>query len=327
MEESPLMNHFAHAAVIGAGTMGHGIAQMLAVNGSRVTVVDRSLDRARQGRENIASNLRIAAEEGFLPGADVNDVMERIRPANDVATAVAGAGIVVEAVFEDLAVKREVWQTIDSQAPEDAIIASNTSSIDINELVAALTTKPQRGIGTHWYNPPHIVPCVEVIPADATSEATVASTVALLRAMGKKPAITKSVPGFVGNRIQLAMAAEAYRCLEEGIATAEDIDSIVRSSFGFRLGAYGPLQVADLAGLDTYLAVYDYLTERCGNPWHVAPALLRRLVEEGHTGVKALRGVYEYSPDDAARLRAERDRVLYRQLRIGQAGDQAAHTD
>jgi 3-hydroxybutyryl-CoA dehydrogenase len=153
-----------------------------------------------------------------------------------------------------------------------------------------------------------------VIPGEATSQETLDATVALLREVGKEPAVTRSVPGFVGNRIQLVMAAEAFRCVEQGIASAEDVDAIVRSSFGFRLGAYGPLRVADLAGLDTYLGVYDYMTERVGDPWYEAPALVRSLVEQGRTGVKAAGGVYDYTEEEARRLRAERDRLLYARL-------------
>ena len=128
--------------------------------------------------------------------------------------------------------------------------------------------------------------------------------------------MTRSVPGFVGNRIQLVMAAEAFRCVEQGIATPEAVDAIVRSSFGFRLGAFGPLRISDLAGLDTYLGVYDYLAARCGDPWYEAPDILRRLVDEGRTGVKSLAGIYDYTSDEAEQLVAERDRALYRHLRM-----------
>jgi 3-hydroxybutyryl-CoA dehydrogenase len=246
----------------------------------------------------------------------VEAVLTRIRPSNDLAAAVAGAGFVIEAVPENVPLKLDVWRALDEHADDDAILASNTSSIDINELAAVVTRRSERVIGTHWYNPPHIVPCVEVVPAESTSRETVDATVALLRQLGKHPAVTRSVPGFVGNRIQLVMAAEAYRCVQEGIATAEDVDAIVRGSFGFRLGAYGPLRVADLAGLDTYLGVYDYLTERCGDPWYRAPELLRELVSRGRTGVKAGAGIYEYSDEEVRRLKAERDRLLYRHLRM-----------
>src|SRR5262245_61893684 len=300
------MGEFGRVAVIGAGTMGHGFAQVLAMNGREVRLADRTFELAERGKRLIASNLEVVVDAGFLAAGEVGAVLARVCPVGDVRRAVEGAEFVIEAVFEDLAVKRETWRLLDEYAPGGAVLASNTSSFDINELAALVSRRPERVIGTHWYNPPQIVPCVEVIPADVTSAETLDSTVALLRALGKEPAVTKSVPGFVGNRIQLVMAAEAYRCVEQGIASAADVDRIVRSSFGFRLGAYGPLQIADLAGLDTYLAVYDYLSERCGDPWYEAPELLRGLVDQGRIGVKALAGVWEYTEEEA---RSEERRV------------------
>lgn len=309
------MTDFRRIAVVGAGTMGHGFAQVFAAAGREVVLTDRTAELAERGKRQIEANLPVVVEAGFLHADEVEPLLARIRTTGELADAVADAEFVLEAVFEDLAVKQETWRQLDEHAREDAVLASNTSSFDVNELAAVVTRRPERAIGTHWYNPPPIVPCVEVIPAEATAQETLDATVALLREIGKEPAVTRSVPGFVGNRIQLVMAAEAFRCVEQGIASAEDVDAIVRSSFGFRLGAYGPLRVADLAGLDTYLGVYDYMTERVGDPWYEAPELVRSLVERGRTGVKAAGGVYDYTEEEAARLRAERDRVLYARLR------------
>jgi 3-hydroxybutyryl-CoA dehydrogenase len=295
--------------------MGHGFAQVFAMNGREVSLADRTVELAERGKRMVASNLEVVVEADFLPAGEVEAVLARIRPVAELRQAVEAAEFVLEAVSEDLAVKAETWRLLDEHAPVDAVLASNTSSFDINELAALVGRRPERVIGTHWYNPPQIVPCVEVIPADVTSAETLEATLAFLSEIGKEPAVTKSVPGFVGNRIQLVMAAEAYRCVEQGIASAADVDRIVRSSFGFRLGAYGPLQVADLAGLDTYLGVYDYLSERCGDPWYEAPESLRSLVDQGRTGVKALAGVWEYTEEEAKRLRDERDRILYARLR------------
>jgi 3-hydroxybutyryl-CoA dehydrogenase len=296
--------------------MGHAFANLLAAHGHEVELVDRTLDLASRGKEAAATDLGVAIDEGFVSGDELEAILDRIHPRDDLGAALPGAGFVIEAVPEDVSLKLDVWRLLDRHADDGAILASNTSSIDINEIAAVVANAPDRVIGTHWYNPPHIVPCVEVVPADVTSRETVDATLALLRNLGKHPAVTKSVPGFVGNRIQLVMAAEAYRCVEEGIATAEDVDAIVRGSFGFRLGAYGPLRIADLAGLDTYLGVYEYLSERCGDPWYRAPELLRALVERGRTGVKGGAGMYDYSDEEARRLLAERDRVLYRHLRM-----------
>jgi 3-hydroxybutyryl-CoA dehydrogenase len=316
-----------HAAVIGAGTMGHAFANLLAARGHQVELVDRTLDLASRGKEAAAADLAVAIEEGFVPGAEFEAILGRIRPREDLRAALPRAGFVIEAVPEDLSLKLDVWRLLDRHADDGAILASNTSSIDINEIAAVVKKRPERVIGTHWYNPPHIVPCVEVVPADVTSRETVEATLALLRDLGKHPAVTKSVPGFVGNRIQLVMAAEAFRCVEEGIATPEDVDAIVRGSFGFRLGAYGPLRIADLAGLDTYLGVYDYLSERCGDPWYAAPELLRGLVARGRTGLKSGAGIYDYSDEEARQFQAERDRLLYRHLRMYLASNGDATLD
>jgi len=310
------MSRVRRAVVVGAGTMGHAFANVLAADGWDVGLVDETAELAERGKRAVAEDLVVAVEEGFAAAGDVEAVLGRIQPSDDLPGSLAGAELVLEAVPEQVPLKLAVWRLLDRHADEQAILASNTSSIDIHELAAVVTGRPERVIGTHWYNPPHIVPCVEVVPADSTSRETLDATLALLRQLGKEPAVTKSVPGFVGNRIQLAMAAEAYRCVEQGIASAEDVDAIVRGSFGFRLGAYGPLRVADLAGLDTYVGVFDYLTERCGDPWFRAPSLLRELVDAGRTGVKAGAGLYDYSDEEARRIQAERDRLLYRQLRM-----------
>jgi 3-hydroxyacyl-CoA dehydrogenase len=296
--------------------MGHAFGNLLATHGHEVDLVDRTLDLASRGKEAAAADLAVAIDEGFVPRAELETILHRIHPRDDLGAALPGARFVIEAVPEDLSLKLDVWRLLNRHADDDAILASNTSSIDINEIAAAVANRPDRVIGTHWYNPPHIVPCVEVVPADATSRETLDRTLALLRDLGKHPAVTKSVPGFIGNRIQLVMAAEAYRCVEEGIATPEDVDAIVRGSFGFRLGAYGPLRIADLAGLDTYLGVYEYLSERYKDPRYSAPELLRELVERGRTGVKGGAGIYEYSDEEARQVLAERDRLLYRHLRM-----------
>ncbi len=314
MSESGAGGEITSVAVIGAGTMGHGLAQVFAIHGCDVALADRTLDLAEGGKARMAVNLETVVAEGLLAAEEVDGVLARVHPTSEPTVAVADADFVLEAVFEDIELKRKTFSQLGPLARSDAILASNTSSFDINEL-AAVVDDASRVIGTHWFNPPPITPCVEVIPADATSQRTVDATVEFLRRMRKEPAVTKSVPGFVGNRIQLVMAAEAYRCLEEGVASAKAVDTIVRTSFGFRLADYGPLRIADLAGLDTYLGIYDYLREKYGDDRYEAPELVRQLVEQGRLGTKTLGGVYDYTEEDAARLRAERDRALYRRLR------------
>jgi 3-hydroxybutyryl-CoA dehydrogenase len=298
--------------------MGHGFAQIFAQHGFDVYLTDQTTELAERGKQMIVTNFETMIAEALITRGDANASLERIHIIGSLEEAVTNADFVLEAVLEDINVKLGVWKQLNDLARNEAILASNTSSFDINEL-AAVVDRADRVIGTHWFNPPQIVPCVEVIPADATSQRVVDTIVRLLESIGKVPAITKSMPGFVANRIQLVMAAEAFRCLEEGVATAEDIDKIVKNSFGFRLGAYGPFQIADLAGLDTYKGVYDYLYAKYGKEWYRAPETVRALVEQGRVGVKAGAGVYDYSEEEARRVRAERDQKLYAMLRAHEA--------
>jgi len=312
--------------VIGAGTMGHGFAQVLAQHGRHVRLTDRSRELAERGKELIATNFQTVIDEGFSTRPEVDAALQIITVTGDLGEAVAGADLVLEAAPEKLELKQAIFRELSRLTRPDTILASNTSSFDINELATVVEVNPGRVIGTHWYNPPQIVPCVEVIPARATTAATVQTMLAFLEEMGKAPAITKSVPGFVGNRIQLVMAAEAFRCLEEGVATAEDIDRIIRTSFGFRLGAFGIFEIADLAGLDTYLNVFDYLAEQYKRDWYRAPDSLRERVDAGRLGVKSGAGVYEYDEEQARQVRAQRDHKLYQRLRAYLA-DRAASSD
>jgi 3-hydroxybutyryl-CoA dehydrogenase len=195
------------------------------------------------------------------------------------------------------------------------VLATNTSSFDINEL-SAVTAHPERVIGTHWFHPPQITPCVEVIPSDATSPEVVEIATTLMRNIGKVPTRCKSAPGFVANRIQLAMAAEALAIVEAGLATPQEVDQIVRTSFGFRLSAYGPFQICDQAGADTYYSIYEYLYERLKREQMRPSPLLKKQVEQGRLGLKTGQGFYEYKQGAVEAMKRERDRKLYSRLRL-----------
>lgn len=301
-------------AVLGAGTMGQGFAHLFASQGLTVRLMDTDVDRASQGRNAVATSLTTAVHAGACAPESVEPTLARIQSVGDFSTAVADADLVLEAVTESMQTKISVWRAVGQVARSDAILATNTSSYDVNAFTD-LVPNPSRMLGTHWYNPPQIVPCVEVIPADTTSPATVEQVVGFLTGLGKEPALCRSVPGFVGNRIQFALISEAFRCLEEGVASAADIDRIVRGSFGFRLGLYGPFQIGDLNGLDTYLSVYDYLEDQYGTDRFHAPGLLRKLADEGRLGLKTRAGIYDYTPDEARRIREERDLRLWSALR------------
>jgi 3-hydroxybutyryl-CoA dehydrogenase len=302
--------------IVGAGIMGQGFAHLFASSGLTVHLVDTSLSRASQGRDAVAGSLATAVQAGWCSADAVRPALDRIHPTDDLPGAVARADFVLEAVTEHMPTKQAVWQAVGQAARPESVLATNTSSYDVNSL-ACLVPGPGRMLGTHWYNPPQIVPCVEVIPAETTEPETTEWTCGFLARLGKDPAVCRSVPGFVGNRIQFAMITEAFRCLEEGVATAADIDRIVRGSFGFRLGLYGPFEIGDLNGLDTYQAVYDYLEAQYGASRFRAPDLLRELTANGRLGLKTAKGVHDYTPDEAQRISSERDIRLWAALRRG----------
>jgi 3-hydroxybutyryl-CoA dehydrogenase len=212
----------------------------------------------------------------------------------------------VEAVTEDVDVKRDVLSQCDEAAPGDAIIASNTSSLDINVL-SEFVARPQRFLGMHWFNPPEWTPGVEVIPAESTEPEIVARVVDLLRSIGKRPSVVSSSVGFIANRLQMALFCEAARCVEEGLATPRDIDEVVRSCFGFRLPYFGPFQIADMAGLDVYQAVIEQHQQGLGGRFGV-PDALRSLVSEGRFGTATGGGFYDYAPGSPDGILVERDR-------------------
>ena len=303
------------ATVIGAGTMGHGIAQLLAYRGIEVELIDVSVEYLERARVWIRDNLDFMVELGELSSDKVVEVLDRINFGVDLENALKESGYVLEAVSEDFDLKREVWRRLSKYAREDCILASNTSSYDINELSDGVKG-PERVLGTHWFHPPQITPCVEVIPGDRTSPENVQWTVDFLESMGKVPTICKSAPGFVANRIQMAMAREAIALVEEGLATPQEVDRVVKTSFGFRLGAYGPFEIIDQAGADTYLSVFEYLFSKLHKEHFRPPLLLREQVAADRLGLKSSKGFYEYGPGAANAMRRDRDRKFYARLKL-----------
>lgn len=309
------MREIKTVLVLGAGTMGHGFAQLFATHGLSVWLVDETEALLERARGWLHDNLSLMVEIGEIEREKIDPLLGRICFTTDRKGAALKADFVLEAVYEDLDLKKSLFHELDAWTPPDVILASNTSSFDINEL-SSVVTHPERVIGTHGYNPPQITPCVEVIPTKLTSQETVDATFAFLRRMGKVPTRCTSAPGFVGNRIQFAMAAEALAIVEEGLATPEEVDQIVKTSFGFRLSAYGPFEICDLAGLDVYDAIFKYLYDRLKREQFKPPEILRKLIEEGAYGVKTGRGFYTYEEGAASRMKRERDKRLYRRLRL-----------
>ncbi len=292
--------------VIGAGTMGLGIARQAALRGFRVDIAVRSESSLRKARAAAGDHPAPLLQRGIITPREAEEAAGRMRFSTDQEGCAREADFIFEAAAEDIAVKRALFAQLGEWTRPDAILASNTSSFDINRLSEA-TKHPERVIGTHWFNPPQLTPCVEVIPAASTHEDVVRKSLALVEALGKYGTRCSNGPGFIGNRIQFAMLAEAFKIIDEGLATPAEVDRIVKSSFGFRLGAYGPCEIADQGGLDVFLAVFESLREGLKNEQYAPAGLLRTMVAEGRLGLKSGKGFYEYGEEGAKKLRRERD--------------------
>ncbi|MBW1961639.1 MAG: 3-hydroxyacyl-CoA dehydrogenase family protein [Deltaproteobacteria bacterium] len=309
------MEEIQKVLVVGAGVMGHGIAQVFAQHCLNVILVDRKEALLQRAREWIRENLRFMVELDEIKDHQVKPILHRIRFQTDMHSAAKEADYVLEAITEDLDLKKPLFQQLGAVCSGNVILASNTSSFDIGEF-SRVTRHPERVIGTHWFHPPPITPCVEVIPAESTSQSTIDQTLAFLERMGKYPTVCKNAPGFVANRIQFAMVAEALAIVEEGLASPKEVDRIVRSSFGFRLSAYGPFEIADQAGLDTYRSIFQYLYDKLKKEQFRPSPLLDRLVDQGKLGLKNEKGFYEYRSEEVQETKKQRDRKLYRRLRL-----------
>jgi 3-hydroxybutyryl-CoA dehydrogenase len=287
--------------------MGVGISHVFAADGIETMLVDATQELSLAARERAMALLARLEAAGTVKRGRVATAEAHLSAAASIAAAVQGADLVVEAVVERPDVKIAVYETIEAAAGDDAVIATNTSSIPIAELAAGLR-RPGRFLGVHWFVPPLLVPCVEVIPAAATRAQVVDDVVAALRRLDKAAVVVGDGPGFVANRIQFAMFREAARIVEDGIATPEQVDEVVRSSFGFRLPFFGPFTIADMAGLDVYADIFDTLERGLGAGF-AAPAILRDHVDRGEFGVKAGRGFLQLSQTRATELIDRRDRA------------------
>jgi 3-hydroxybutyryl-CoA dehydrogenase len=276
-------------AVIGAGQMGSGIAQVAAQAGLQVTLADASPDLARKGLEKIGAGLAKLVEKGKITGEARTDILSRIQPA-DGLQACAKADFAVEAVVENEGVKRELFQKLDGTLAPHAIIASNTSSISITKL-AASTKRPEQFIGMHFMNPPPVMALIEIIRGLQTSEATYAATAALAKRFGKTTVVSKDMPGFIVNRVLIPMLNEACFALAEGLASPEDIDTAVKLGLNHPMG---PLTLADFIGLDTCLFIAEVLHRGLGEDKYRPAPLLRQYVDAGWMGKKSGRGFYKY---------------------------------
>jgi 3-hydroxybutyryl-CoA dehydrogenase len=277
-------------AVVGAGTMGNGIAHVFALHGHPVALVDQSDDRLDRAQATIATNLGRQVKREHITDDDKDAALDRIRPHTDLADAVAEADLVVEAVTERLDVKAEVFRTLDAHAPADAVLASNTSSISITAL-AAETERPDQVIGMHFFNPVPVMSLVEIVRALTTSDATYERVARLAGRLSKTPVEVTDYPGFVSNRVLMPMINEAVFCVMEGVATVEDIDTVMTLGMNHPMG---PLTLADFIGLDVCLNILEVLQEGLGDDKYRPCPLLRRMVTAGHLGRKTGKGFYHY---------------------------------
>lgn len=294
-------------AVVGSGYMGGGIAQVLALAGARVALADVSAEIAQGNYERLLKESDEFVAAGLFPANATDLLKENLWAAKDIEEAVAEAEYIEEAVPEVLEIKHATLGRISAAARPDAIIGSNTSTISIAKL-AEVVDNPERFLGVHFSNPAPFIPGVEVIPHEGTSEATVQAARTIVGETGKETATVKDVTGFVLNRLQYALFHEAAQVVEEGIATAEDVDTLVRTTFGFRLPFFGPFAIADMAGLDVYAFCYKSL--QTGFPERFAtPKILQDKVDAGQLGTKTGSGFLDVPADRTAALVAYRNKA------------------
>jgi 3-hydroxybutyryl-CoA dehydrogenase len=282
--------------VLGAGLMGHGIAQVFALAGHEVMIYDSFAASLDSAKARILTNLKDLGDD--------QKAIDRITPNADLGQAVRDADYVVEAVLEDLPLKQKLFAEIEKHVRPDTILASNTSVIPITKIMERLERR-ERALGTHWWNPPFLVPLVEVIETQWTTPKTVEWTMALHAAAGKKPAhVKKDVPGFIGNRLQHALWREAIALVEQGICDAETVDNVIKAAFGRRLAVLGPLENADMVGTDLTLAIHKTVLPDIDSRPGPSP-YLEKLVKDGKLGFKSGEGFRKWSPEQQAALRSQ----------------------
>jgi 3-hydroxybutyryl-CoA dehydrogenase len=293
--------------IVGSGYMGLGIGHVLALGGSPVRLVDTDAAVAEAALKSFLDSAAEFEEKGFFPAGSAAKIREISGWSASLAEGVADADLVMEAIPEIPDLKIDVFRQVEAAVRPDTVIATNTSAIPIQDLAVAFE-KPERFLGIHWFNPAQFLPGVEVIPCEQTKPEIVQWAVEYLRDCGKEPAVVPDTPGFVCNRLQFALYKEAVRMVEEGKVSPQEIDTVVKASFGFRLALYGPFEVGDMAGLDVYANSYKSLERALGERYQV-PQSLKERVERGDYGIKTGGGYLELSKSEAESLVAARDRA------------------
>jgi 3-hydroxybutyryl-CoA dehydrogenase len=302
-------------AMIGAGTMGSGMGMCYAQAGYEVALYDVKAEQLAWALERIAKSQAIFLQEGLISQDDAEVARGRIRTTTDLAEALDGVQFVLEAAPEILDLKQSLFRDMEALCPADTILATNTSGLSIT-AIASVCEHPERVGGQHWANPAEIVPLVEVIRGELTSDETVDLIYHVTKKLGKEPVLVqKDVPGFASNRLQYAVLREALHLVAEGIVSAEDVDRTLKNGIGFRYPWLGPLETVDLGGLDVFHGVCQYLLPDLSRAT-TTPEFFDKLAEEGKLGIKTGEGFYRYDPDDRDEILRKRDLYFIRQFKL-----------
>jgi len=299
-----MTNHQA-IVVVGSGLMGHGIAQVFACAGHSVTIVDPNETSLHAVPNRIRENLTNIATHGIDLGDEIEAILARVQLSAALAEGCIGADFVVEAVFEDMTLKQQIFAELDHLCPPETVLCSNTSVMSITEI-ASLAQDKTRILGTHWWNPPYLIPLVEIVRTETVADWAVDRVFTLLQEAGKRPVrVNKDVPGFVGNRLQHALWREAFAIIDEGICDAATVDEVVCNSFGLRLPVLGPMENADMVGLDLTQAIHDYILPHI-NASPTPATSLQAHVAQDNLGFKSGQGFQPWSEQD---IEASRKRL------------------
>lgn len=314
MSELVRFEDLQRVAVLGAGTMGAGMGICFARAGYEVALYSRTAKSLQRALARIEKSQALFVQEGLISTPEAETAMDRIATTTQLEACLEGAQFVLESVPEDLALKQGLFRHIERICPAETILATNTSGLSVSAIASACT-HPERVGGMHWANPPEIVPLVEVIRGEQTSDSTVDVIYRVVEKLGKVPVlIQKELPGFASNRLQFALLREALHLVTEGVVSVEDVDRTLKNGVGFRYPWLGPLETADLGGLDVFHTVGQYLFPAL-NSMTEMPEILRQLVAEGKLGIKSGEGFYEYGPSAQEDILRKRDLYFVRQLR------------
>ncbi|MBU5440254.1 3-hydroxyacyl-CoA dehydrogenase family protein [Tissierella sp. MSJ-40] len=299
--------------IAGAGTMGSGIAQIFARKGYEVVMTDISEEFLEKSKKLVSIFNSSLIEEGLMTESEIENTIKNISYSTDKRV-FSDTDVIIEAIIEKMDIKQDFWREVEEIAKSDAIFATNTSGLSITGISKKIKNK-SRFIGMHFWNPPHIIPLVEIIRGDGTEDKTVDTLVELVKRIDKEPVVVqKDAPGFIGNRIQFAVFREALNIVEEGIATFEDVDRAMKYGPGFRYPIIGPLQTADLGGLDTFYYISSYLFNELSDVKE-PQEVLKKLMDNNELGVKSKKGFYDYSDGKDEEAIKRRDKMFFKMLK------------